>query len=364
MHFSFTLLGLKTLFLSFGLIELQRKDLALILFQYLTVPLIYVTLLSTQMAGNISTFCSPFLTLWIKLVVFQVVLLLHGTGYAANTVANYTANPSELPVLPENLPAPADMPILINNRFVDADKTYEIWPKEKKMPRFLWVAVKDEKEDLPPHITALMKRNDGWMPQVCDNDCKQAFLNKYWAGTSVLWAYNNISWGSSKANIWRYAVLYTYGGMYIDDDSDFTTNFDDIIRPEDSLLLSQEGVPDFKPCYESYYHLSDSAFYKRYEKLLNNPDYDKEHVYFQGLQALDFEITPDITTDERNAANALSSYLIVPVQKNKVQTPVFFHGSTLLNWGTYCFTVIWIFFVDLDFVEINIPLHHCCIIQC
>ena len=149
MHFSFTLLGLETLFLSFGLIELQRKDLVLILFQYLTVPLIYVTLLSTQMAGNISTFCSPFLTLWIKLVVFQVVLLLHGTGYAANTVANYTANPSELPVLPENLPAPADMPILINNRFVYADKTYEIWPKEKKTPRFLWVAVKTKRRICP-----------------------------------------------------------------------------------------------------------------------------------------------------------------------------------------------------------------------
>ena len=147
--------------------------------------------------------------------------------------------------------------------------------------------MKDEAEELPPNIINFFKRNDGWMPQVCDNDCKEKFLNKYWAGTSVLWAYNSITWGSSRANIWRYAILYTYGGMYIDDDSDFRTLLDDIVGPEDSLILSEEGVFDMKPCYEANYHLSDAAFYRKYKQLLNNPEYDKDHVYFQALQPLD-----------------------------------------------------------------------------
>ena len=33
---------------------------------------------------------------------------------------------------------------------------------------------------------------------------------------------------ASKADIWRYAVMYTYGGMYIDDDSDIRFPLDDV----------------------------------------------------------------------------------------------------------------------------------------
>ena len=40
--------------------------------------------------------------------------------------------------------------------------------------------------------------------------------------TSLLWAYHQIHplCGAAKADIWRYAVLFVFGGVYIDDDSD------------------------------------------------------------------------------------------------------------------------------------------------
>ncbi len=274
--------------------------------------------------------------IWTKLVVLQILFVLHATCCSASfavSAVNFSVNPFELPVLPDNLPDPADMPVL--NRYVSANKTYEVWPKAKKIPRYLWLAVKDEKAELPPHILALFKRNNGWMPQVCDNDCKDAFIDKYWAGTSVQWAYNNIVFWPSRADVWRYATLYTYGGIYIDDDADFTTNFDDIIRPEDSLLLSEEGVSDLNPIYEADYHLSDAAFYRRFEKLFNNPDYDKDKEYFQGLRPIDAEVTPDITIDERAAAEKRLDEFIVPLQRSRVQTPVFFHGATVCNWGMF-----------------------------
>ncbi|RYY75949.1 hypothetical protein EON63_18875 [archaeon] len=34
--------------------------------------------------------------------------------------------------------------------------------------------------------------------------------------------------GAARADVWRYAVLYTYGGVYLDDDSDMKTPFDDV----------------------------------------------------------------------------------------------------------------------------------------
>lgn len=50
-----------------------------------------------------------------------------------------------------------------------------------------------------------------------------------------------MAYAASKADIWRYAVLYTYGGMYIDDDSDMKTPLDEV-RPsiDRSTHLSSE----------------------------------------------------------------------------------------------------------------------------
>ena len=53
------------------------------------------------------------------------------------------------------------------------------------------------------------------------------------SGTSVEWAYRLIRappYFASKADLWRYAVLYTFGGMYIDDDSDIKTPLDEVCR--------------------------------------------------------------------------------------------------------------------------------------
>ena len=45
--------------------------------------------------------------------------------------------------------------------------------------------------------------------------------------TSVLWAYNliNPELGAAKADIWRMAVLWKYGGVYIDADATVNQNF-------------------------------------------------------------------------------------------------------------------------------------------
>ena len=56
-------------------------------------------------------------------------------------------------------------------------------------------------------------------------------MNVTFTGTSVQWAYNLVrtpQYFASKADIWRYAVLYTYGGMYLDDDSDIRQPLDEV----------------------------------------------------------------------------------------------------------------------------------------
>ena len=56
----------------------------------------------------------------------------------------------------------------------------------------------------------------------------------------------------------RYCVLYTYGGSYIDDDSDMRTPMDKIIEPLDTLIVSYENNAfNADVCYIPKYHLSD-----------------------------------------------------------------------------------------------------------
>lgn len=133
-------------------------------------------------------------------------------------VAIILAQEFDNPVFPETLPVLATV-----------DPFYG-----KHIPRRLWIAVKDRADELPGHLKTFFTLNKNWNITVCDNACKDKFMNKVFAGTSILWAYNAINplVGAAKADIWRYSVLFTYGGVYLDDDSD-------IRKPLDEVLLVQ-----------------------------------------------------------------------------------------------------------------------------
>jgi mannosyltransferase OCH1-like enzyme len=51
-------------------------------------------------------------------------------------------------------------------------------------------------------------------------------------------------------------VLYAFGGFYIDDDSYIETSLEQVVMPNDTLILSQETNEYIDDCYESNFHLS------------------------------------------------------------------------------------------------------------
>ena len=71
-------------------------------------------------------------------------------------------------------------------------------------------------------------------------------MNTVFANTSLHWAYSKIhmAYAASKADIWRYAVLYTYGGMYIDDDSDMKTPLDEVHDGSIWMPINQPNSTD------------------------------------------------------------------------------------------------------------------------
>lgn len=100
----------------------------------------------------------------------------------------------------------------------------------KLIPQLIWIAVKDRNDELPSHLNALFLRNPNWIVNICDNACKDHFMSKTFGGTKIGWAYSAINplIGASRADIWRYCVLYSYGGLYLDDDSDIRTPLDEV----------------------------------------------------------------------------------------------------------------------------------------
>lgn len=95
-------------------------------------------------------------------------------------------------------------------------------------------------DELPGYIKDFISRNHGWLITRVRNDEKDLFMNTVFKNTRIQWAYNivNPTLGAAKADLWRYATLWSYGGFYIDYDSDIKTPLDDIIQERDSHIVA------------------------------------------------------------------------------------------------------------------------------
>ena len=150
------------------------------------------------------------------LMVFWASCLMASATVPVASV--YVPGPWNLPVVPEE----ADRPDLIENA------------GGKSIPRHLWMAFKDvpEPEDRRDHLVRMIERNEAlnWTIHLEDNAAKTAFMEKYYRNTSVLWAYHSIhpKVGIAAADIWRYCVLWMFGGFYLDDDSYLAATFDEV----------------------------------------------------------------------------------------------------------------------------------------
>ena len=183
--------------------------------------------------------------LFYQISIVLVVISLH---------LSWQADPWDLPVVPNSPPDPLSLNKNTNG---------------KNIPRNLWIAVKNLTEGMNYQMPDLFKRNPDWKVHICSNEMKDEFMDKYFAGTSLLWAYHLINpiAGAAKADLWRYAVLWTYGGAYIDDDSDIMTPLDNAVQPDDTLIVSYEKNGfNANRCYIPRYHLSDFSTFRNESK--------------------------------------------------------------------------------------------------
>lgn len=93
---------------------------------------------------------------------------------------------------------------------------------DQKIPRIIWMTVSDGQMKAGPFHYNLLAEHFNKNPEyewvVSDDETSKKFMNSEEVKPSWTKAYNSARNGAEKADIWRYAVMYKYGGVYMDTD--------------------------------------------------------------------------------------------------------------------------------------------------
>lgn len=113
----------------------------------------------------------------------------------------------------------------------------------RRIPRIVWQTCRD-KDDLPDRVrearSSLMADNPQWRFELFDDADRDRFVETTYP-QRILRAYRSIdpAYGAARADYWRYLVIYRHGGVYLDIKATATRPLDEIVHPDDRMLLSQ-----------------------------------------------------------------------------------------------------------------------------
>ena len=130
--------------------------------------------------------------------------------------------------------------------FILYDKTLtnyrENFTETGEIPRVIYQTWSSK--TLPPKMAAcvdrLKKANPGFSHKLFDdNDCRQFIQDHFDA--DVLKAYDTLTPGAFKADLWRYCILYDKGGVYVDIKFQCEPgfSFDDILSKGENLYIRE-----------------------------------------------------------------------------------------------------------------------------
>jgi len=111
-----------------------------------------------------------------------------------------------------------------------------------QIPKIIHQTLPDKSEipiELSRNIENLKSTNPGWRHMLYDDGDILEFINKYYE-QGILDIFNSINqlYGSARADLFRYLLIFKMGGIYLDIKSGCKKPFDSFIEEDDALLLS------------------------------------------------------------------------------------------------------------------------------
>ncbi len=96
---------------------------------------------------------------------------------------------------------------------------------------------------LPPSIVLIRERlqklNPSYTLHLFDDATMDTWMREH-TDEQVFQAYSKLAVGAAKADLWRYCILYSCGGVYLDIDSDILQPLDIFLLPTDQAVISRE----------------------------------------------------------------------------------------------------------------------------
>jgi mannosyltransferase OCH1-like enzyme len=124
------------------------------------------------------------------------------------------------------------------------------------------------------HINNFRKKNPEYKYEFYDDARVESFfLAEY--DQHVFESYKKINIGAVKADMFRYAVLYKKGGVYVDIDSSINDKLDSFIKPDDKAIITLEGHPEFYAQWALIYDAGHPFLKRTMEKILENISLNK-----------------------------------------------------------------------------------------
>ena len=111
------------------------------------------------------------------------------------------------------------------------------------IPRILWQTTKDSRaiaRELAACMDKLKAMNPSWEHRLHDDASQREFLESV-CSDRFLKAYDRIEqrYGAARSDMFRYVVVFLFGGVYLDLKSGTSRPLDEIILPDDHFILSK-----------------------------------------------------------------------------------------------------------------------------
>jgi len=88
-------------------------------------------------------------------------------------------------------------------------------------------------------VNDMMEMNPNYKHRLFDDDDMIEFIDACYS-KRVLDCFNKLAIGAAKADLWRYLILFRYGGVYLDMDSVIISNLDTLIGEDSCSIISRE----------------------------------------------------------------------------------------------------------------------------
>ena len=88
-------------------------------------------------------------------------------------------------------------------------------------------------------IKKMMEINPTYTHYLYDDADMDAFVHDNFPG-EISNAYDLLNIGAARADLWRYLILYKYGGVYLDIDAVILKSLDNLICPDESAIITRE----------------------------------------------------------------------------------------------------------------------------